>query len=398
MSDFKLIEPKFRKTPRERKKEKYDRLGYGLAGASALGFGAAMSKVIKNKLDQDYGKVDKKNSGGVMLKGKQKKLDKNRDGKITSADFALMKKSGYKMGGFLGSSSNRQRRYKDDSDRMTTKDIQTAKDAVGNQDRMTKKDVEKASSAVGKRKGGMTKAKSGKYLDKYERGLDFHPDPLVRSGKMSRETYDTVNTGMNMGLGAMGIYGAGTVGYIGNEIRKSEKERKRKRKEYKQSKGSMTQGSFKKGGVMKAKTGDLADTMKKLRKKVYEKSMKKNKKVGRFGDDEYLIQKPLPGMKKGKAVMKAKDGDFIERRKKLGSYKAIVDINPMQSDLEKAGPGAFLMRRAMLSGASTLGSTAKETTKSIAKKTAKDAVKVGLGAGAGYEYAKSKKDKSKKDK
>ena len=387
MSDFKLIEPKFRKTPRERKKEKYDRLGYGLAGASALGFGAAMSKVIKNKLDQDYGKVDKKNSGGVMLKGKQKKLDKNRDGKITSADFALMKKSGYKMGGVFKT-----------NDRMTTKDIQTAKDAVGNQDRMTKKDVEKASSAVGKRKGGMLKAKSGKYLDKYERGLDFHPDPLVRSGKMSRETYDTVNLGMNMGLGAMGVMGAGTAGYIANEIRKSEKERKRKRKEYKQSKGSMTQGSFKTGGVMKAKTGDLADTMKKLRKKVYEKSMKKNKKVGRFGDDEYLIQKPLPGMKKGKAVMKAKDGDFIERRKKLGSYKAIVDINPMQSDLEKAGPGAFLMRRAMLSGASTLGSTAKETTKSIAKKTAKDAVKVGLGAGAGYEYAKSKKDKSKKDK
>jgi len=250
MSDFKLIEPKFRKTPRERKKEKYDRLGYGLAGASALGFGAAMSKVIKNKLDQDYGKVDKKNSGGVMLKGKQKKLDKNRDGKITSADFALMKKSGYKMGG----------EFK------------------------------------------MTKAKSGKYLDKYERGLDFHPDPLVRSGKMSRDTYDAVNTGMNMGIGAMGVMGAGTVGFIGNEIRKSEKERKRKRKEYKQSKGSMTQGSFKTGGVMKAKTGDLADTMKKLRKKVYEKSMKKNKKVGRFGDDEYLIQKPLPGMKKGKSV------------------------------------------------------------------------------------------------
>ena len=90
--------------------------------------------------------------------------------------------------------------------------------------------------------------KDKKYLDKYERGLDFHPDPLVRSGKMSRETYDTVNTGMNMGLGAMGVMGAGTVGYIGNEIRKSEKELKRKRKEYKKSKGSMTQGSFQSGG------------------------------------------------------------------------------------------------------------------------------------------------------
>jgi len=267
-----------------------------------------------------------------MLKGKQKKLDKNRDGKITGADFALMRKSGYKMGGMLKARSG------------------------ASADRMTKRDVE--------------------YGTRKTIGLD------------------PMDLGITAATGITGAAGLGAAGMILNEARKKYK----KQKEYKKSKDSMTQGSFKTGGVMKAKTGDLAETMKKLRKRAYEKSMKKNKKVGRFGDDEYLIQKPLPGMKKGKAVMKAKDGDFIERRKKLGSYKAIVDINPMQSDLEKTGPSAFLMRRAMLSGASTLGSTAKETTKSIAKKTAKDAVKVGLGAGAGYEYAKSKKDKSKKDK
>jgi len=99
----------------------------------------------------------------------------------------------------------------------------------------------------------MPKDSKRKYLDKYERGLDFHPDPLVRSGKMSRETHDVVNRGMDIGLGAMGVLGAGTLGFMGNEVRKSEKELDRKRKEYKKSKGSMTQGSFKYGGKVMPK-------------------------------------------------------------------------------------------------------------------------------------------------
>jgi len=291
----------------------------------------------------------------MALKGKQKKLDKNKDGKITGADFALMRKSGYKMGGMLKASTGIS------ADRFTNKDLKALEKAekkikplgptlgtpVGS-DRMTKKDIEKASSAVGKKMGGMLKARKGKLAD-YERGLDFHPDPLVRSGKMSRDTYDAVSKGMDLGLGAMGVLGTGIVGFAANEARKAGKKadkRKKMRKEYIKSKGSMTQGSFRVGGLsrqrldsiaahrnkqaqmkkekqkeenirkteispMSAKTGDLADTMKKLRKKAYEKSMKKSKKVGRFGDDEYLIQKPLPGMKKGKMI-KAKTGKSVD--------------------------------------------------------------------------------------
>ena len=56
------------------------------------------------------------------------------------------------------------------------------------------------------------------------------------------------------------------------------------------------------GGMIKAKSGKLADAMKKLRDKAYEKSGKKYKGVGKFGKDEYLIQKPLPGIKKGKMI------------------------------------------------------------------------------------------------
>ena len=36
--------------------------------------------------------VIKKDSGGEMLKGKQKELDKNKDGKISGEDFKMMKK------------------------------------------------------------------------------------------------------------------------------------------------------------------------------------------------------------------------------------------------------------------------------------------------------------------
>jgi len=63
--------------------------------------------------------------------------------------------------------------------------------------------------------------------------------------------------------------------------------------------------------LSKKKSGGLSDTMKKLRKKAYEKSGKKSKNIGKFGDDEYMIQKKLPGMKKGKMI-KAKKGKSVD--------------------------------------------------------------------------------------
>ena len=78
--------------------------------------------------------------------------------------------------------------------------------------------------------------------------------------------------------------------------------------------------------------------------------------------------------------------------------KNIIDINPMQSDLEKMGPSAYLMRRATLTGASSItGPFLKRRVSKTTAKVAKDAVTAGLGAGAGYSYAKSESKKEKSD-
>ena len=61
---------------------------------------------------------------------------------------------------------------------------------------------------------------------------------------------------------------------------------------------------------------DLKDNMKKLRKRAYEKS--KPKDIGRFGEDEFLKQDKLPGMKKGgmlKDVLGDKKGAVIYKGK-----------------------------------------------------------------------------------
>lgn len=92
--------------------------------------------------------------------------------------------------------------------------------------------------------------------------------------------------------------------------------------------------SMKPGKVMKANSGKLAESMKKLREKAYEKSGKKMKGVGRYGKDEYMIQKKLPGMRTGKAVETlkviptvkgkkqiAKDFSPSEKNKKTNKYK-----------------------------------------------------------------------------
>jgi hypothetical protein len=207
----------------------------------------------------------------MALKGKQKKLDKNNNGRIDAEDFKILQgsKKGMRMGGMAGYGSART-------------------SGMGLQDESMKP-------------GKVMKARTGK-LAKYERGLDFHPDPLVRSGKMSKGTYDA----MDKGLTAAGIVGAGmgatVVGTAVNEARKAKKFSDIRRDYKRSAKLSASEGSFKKGGMLKANSGKLAESMKKLREKAYEKSGKKMKGVGRYGKDEYMIQKKLPGMKTGKYV------------------------------------------------------------------------------------------------
>lgn len=59
MSDDLLIKPKFRKSPREKRKQKHDRIGAGIIAGSAIAGGAAIYKMAKNQLERDYGKEDK---------------------------------------------------------------------------------------------------------------------------------------------------------------------------------------------------------------------------------------------------------------------------------------------------------------------------------------------------
>jgi len=332
----------------------------------------------------------------MALKGKQYKLDKNKDGKITGADFALMRKSGYKMGG----------EFKiNDSDRMTKKDIERASNAAqgkkyttgampGNKaaaasmssDRMTRRDIDVASRAVNERalmkdKDRMTtlgdaarsRAKSNKVLENTLKTLMSKRLPTATEGsfesggfmdyysetpKVNKKNLDRASKGVGSMIERILVPPVAAIRDTGKAVKEFKKMQKRKqnRKDVEQieaksgkfierrkklgslkslfksvgdfplvkgtgeSAGTSSSqfmkrrmklsGGKKMGGVMKAKSGDLADTMKKLRKKAYEKSMKKSKKVGRFGDDEYLIQKPLPGMKKGKMI-KAKTGKYV---------------------------------------------------------------------------------------
>lgn len=367
-----------------------------------------------------------------MLKGKQKKLDKNNNGRIDAEDFKLLKgsKKGMRMGGmmyaddgaFVDYYSNtpkvdkknldragkgvgelverimmppaaairdtgkaykefkkmqkRKQNKKDvqqieakkgkmvrmksggmNSDRMTARDIEAASARLAtsairnkyrtaqlekalrqnpkNPDRLTRKDIEKASSAVGKRKGGMLKAKKGKYLDKYERGLDFHPDPLVRSGKMSRDTYDSVSKGMDLGLGALGVLGTGVVGFAANEARKARKKadkRKKMKKEYIKSKGSMTQGSFRVGGLSKQRLDSISAHKNRQAKMKKEKQQEENIRKTEIS--------PM-GAKTGKSV------DMKELFKTIGklplSKKAMEDVKRGQKNpssvLKKAKGG-----------------------------------------------------------
>lgn len=260
-----------------------------------------------------------------MLKGKQKKLDKNNNGRIDAEDFKILQgsKKGMRMGGMMGYGAAR-------------------KSGMGLQDESMKP-------------GKTMKARKGR-LAEYERGFDV--DPLVRSGKMSRSTADAMDTGLNAAMGIIGAAGAGAVYKALSSAKKAAK----KKKEYKKSKGSMTQGSFRVGGLSKqrldsisahknrqakmkkekqqeenirkteispmgARSGKLAESMKKLREKAYEKSGKKMKGVGRYGKDEYMIQKKLPGMRTGKAVDTLKVIPTVKGKKQIAKDFSPSRIN-----------------------------------------------------------------------
>jgi hypothetical protein len=82
-----------------------------------------------------------------------------------------------------------------------------------------------------------------------------------------------------------------------------------------------------KGGMLKARSGKLAESMKKLREKAYEKSGKKMKGVGRYGKDEYMIQKKLPGMRTGKAVDTLKVIPTVKGKKQIAKDFSPSRIN-----------------------------------------------------------------------
>ena len=265
-----------------------------------------------------------------MLKGKQKKLDKNNNGRIDAEDFKLLKgsKKGMRMGGMMYADDGGFMDYYSNTPKVDKKNLDRAGKGVGElverimmppaaairdtgkaykefkkmqKRKQNKKDVEQIEA----KKGKMIKAKKGKYLDKYERGLDFHPDPLVRSGKMSRDTYDAVSKGMDLGLGALGVLGTGVVGFAANEARKAGKKadkRKKMRKEYIKSKGSMTQGSFRVGGLSRQRLDSISAHKNKQAQMKKEKQKEENIRKTEIS--------PM-GAKKGKMI-KAKTGKSVD--------------------------------------------------------------------------------------
>ena len=82
MEDKLLIEPKFknfgkRKTARQRRKEKQDKIGVGIMIGSAAGGGSAIYKTAKDRIEKEYGsksskKRKEKKTGGLIRQGKPK--------------------------------------------------------------------------------------------------------------------------------------------------------------------------------------------------------------------------------------------------------------------------------------------------------------------------------------
>jgi len=76
---------------------------------------------------------------------------------------------------------------------------------------------------------------------------------------------------------------------------------------------------------------DLKEEMKKIRKKVWDKNKKKYKDFGTFGEDEFLKQDRLPGMKYGGTVMPKDKPKETQKPKNFyegEGYKGSPDMYP----------------------------------------------------------------------
>ena len=103
---------------------------------------------------------------------------------------------------------------------------------------------------------------------------------------------------------------------------------------------------------------DLKEEMKKIRKKVWDKNKKKYKDFGTFGEDEFLKQDRLPGMKYGGTVMpkdkpkeKQKPKDFYEGEGYKGSPDMYPDYEEDKKDIKKGKkPQHMGMKKGSLAG------------------------------------------------
>ena len=244
----------------------------------------------------------------MALKGKQKKLDKNNNGRIDAEDFKILQgsKKGMRMGGMAGYGSART-------------------SGMGLQDESMKPGkVMKANTGKQVTKGrGMTKGdlEYAEVRSKHPRSKKYDKpgySPVFKSAREESENTVKVQRIVDDLVKKKGTKDIDAIGYLT------------------EGRATAREGSFKKGSMIKARSGTLAESMKKLREKAYEKSGKKMKGVGRYGKDEYMIQKKLPGMKTGKYVFDMvgvkpmsglnkdkKTKDYIKRRLELGSLKSL---------------------------------------------------------------------------
>lgn len=268
----------------------------------------------------------------MALKGKQKKLDKNNNGRIDAQDFKILQgsKKGMRMGELVSTgnkkTSLRKAERKKQSKPLGYGSARTS--GMGLQDESMKP-------------GKAMKARKGR-LAEYERGFDV--DPLVRSGKMSRSTADAMDTGLNA---AMGITGAAGAGAVYKAISTANKEAKRRKTLKKSKKMTASEGSFRVGGLSRQRLDSIAAHRNKQARMKKEKQQEENIRKTEIS--------PM-GARTGKSVDKK---DFIKRRLELGSLKSVVDVmrdvkrgqkNP-SSVLKKAKGGMLKARRGVLADA-----------------------------------------------
>ena len=247
-----------------------------------------------------------------MLKGKQKKLDKNNNGRIDAEDFKLLKasKKGMRMGGMMYADDGGFMDYYSNTPKVDKKNLDRAGKGVGE---LVERIIMPPAAAI--RDTGKA-YKEFKKMQKRKQNKKDVEQIEAKKGKMIRMRSGGMNSDRLTQRDIEAIERAKRISQSGNKARMNAL--KKALKENLKDTDRLTNrdikiGSMinrKTGGMLKAKSGKLADAMKKLREKAYEKSGKKYKGVGKFGKDEYLIQKPLPGIKKGKMI-KARVGGGI---------------------------------------------------------------------------------------